>query len=233
MSENSLVLLAQLMANGISSTQKGPELEQQAKQALDGIFGERYPARSPRIIRTAALRFPDEKVPFAGLVHQDSPEKGVYGGMSLIWFPVAGHDGHPPCSLLAFVCGTRGLAPDEQILGRPGHLRHLRALSRYLAQRYGVRVWSKQDPTNLAQPVPDVIRSQWPQFRQLFSYFGNHVYAAVEIPPNGEQAFGVVAAFLDYYAWERGWAPLRAAEKEVATLKNNLRAFLFPRLLAV
>jgi hypothetical protein len=45
--------------------------------------------------------------------------------MSLIWFLVEGSDDEGSGSLLTFVCGTRGLAPDGQILGRPGHARHL------------------------------------------------------------------------------------------------------------
>ena len=67
----------------------------------------------------------DENVSFAGLLHRDSPPSGMPGGMSLIGFPVeSGQDG-TPSSLLTFVCGTRGLDPAAQILGRPGHARRL------------------------------------------------------------------------------------------------------------
>ena len=54
------------------------------------------------------------------------------GGCRLIWFPVSAEGSEPATSLLTFVCGTRGLPPDEAIMGRPGHARHLRALARYL-----------------------------------------------------------------------------------------------------
>ena len=57
-------------------------------------------------------------VPFAGMVHPDSPPSGAYGGTSIVWFPTPEHG-----SLIDFGVGTRGLAPDEGILTRPGHRR--------------------------------------------------------------------------------------------------------------
>ncbi len=53
-------------------------------------------------------------VPFAGLIHPDSPPSGPYGGMSLVWFPIKDKG-----SLLTLVVGTRGISPDMGILTRP------------------------------------------------------------------------------------------------------------------
>jgi 5-methylcytosine-specific restriction protein B len=131
--------------------------------------------------------------------------------------------------LLTFVCGTRGLSPDEGILGRPGHARHLRALRRYLSND-GVFVWTKHDPTNLGQPIPETIRKQYPHFGSVFSRYGNYIYCAVEVPHGIDKARHVVASFIDYYAWERGWAPLKASSSEVDEFKNTLRAQLFRRI---
>ena len=95
-----------------------------------------------------------DAVSFAGLVHEDSPTSGVYGGMSLIWFPIEATDDQPAGSLLTFVCGTRGLAPDEQILGRPGHARHLQALRRHVGKEPGPRDANFWRPGALAALSP-------------------------------------------------------------------------------
>ncbi len=86
------------------------ELASRTEKAIDGLFGERYRATSHRA-RRVVLMAGDQNVPFAGLLHLESPSSGVYGGMSLIWFPIAADDAGPACSLLTFVCGTRGLSP--------------------------------------------------------------------------------------------------------------------------
>ena len=116
------------------------EQDKQATAALDEIFATRYPQRA-RSARRTVFTTNDSTPAFAGLLHPDSPSSGAYGGMSLIWFPVPAADGEPGCSLLTFVCGTRGLSPDEQIMGRPGHIRHLRAwrniLDEALATTFG------------------------------------------------------------------------------------------------
>ena len=199
-----------------------------AREALDGIFGQRYPASTLRGIRTPLVPAQNH-VPFAGLVHPDSLDSGAYGGMSLVWFPVPGDETGSPVSLLTFVCGTRGLAPDDQILGRPGHARHLHALRRYLANRCGVRIWTKHDPANLSQALPQQVRDELFRFKAALDQYGHFIYAAVEVPRD-ERAREVTAAFLDYYAWERGWRPLAAIAAEVEGFRNALRTFLFPRV---
>ena len=103
-----------------------PALDGEARAALEALFGGRYQSRhyskeSARdvVIRDAyglASADGDDGVPYAGLIHPDNPTSGPYGGTSLVWFPTRDHG-----SLLSLVVGTRGLAPDEGILTRPGH----------------------------------------------------------------------------------------------------------------
>jgi len=223
----SIESLASIIAAGQPAGINREKLAEETRQAIDGLFGSRYQVRS-RYAARVALMPGAETVSFAGLVHEDSPTSGVYGGMSLVWFPVEEADEQPPGSLLTFVCGTRGLAPDEQILGRPGHARHLQALRRFLGKRHGVAVWVKHDPTNLAEPFPKVLRPSFARFKQVLDRYGNYIYAAVEVPADPEHARAVVSVFLDLYAWERGWTPLRAAKAEIDTLKGALRGCLFP-----
>ncbi len=108
--------LSALIASGLTGNRD--ELGQKTKTAIEGLFGERYRANSSRESRVA-LMSGDKNVPFAGMVHPENPTSGVYGGMSLIWFPIPADDAGAACSLLTFVCGTRGLSPDEAIMGRP------------------------------------------------------------------------------------------------------------------
>jgi 5-methylcytosine-specific restriction enzyme B len=205
------------------------EVAAHAERSIEGLFGERYRATSPHAHRVVFMSG-DQNIPFAGLLNPDNPSSGVYGGMSLIWFPIPADDAGPARSLLTFVCGTRGLAPDEGIMGRPGHARHLRALGRYLHRETGIPVWTKRDPTNLSQDVPDLVRTQFPRFSSLFGRYGQYLYAITEVPEDQEKARQVVSAFLDFYAWERDWVVLKAAEDEVAQLKCRIRAHLFPKV---
>jgi 5-methylcytosine-specific restriction protein B len=91
-------------------------------------------------------------------------------------------------------------------------------------------MWVKHDPTNLAEPFPRIMRDRFAPYRQVFDRYGNYIYAAVEVPQEPDSARGVLAAFLDFYAWERGWTPLKNAVSEIETLKLNLRANLFPKI---
>lgn len=219
--------LVQLIALGYPADRKN--LAEKTEKAIDGLFGERYRKNSPYAKRIAFMSG-DENVPFAGLLHRDSPPSGMYGGMSLAWFPVESDQDGKSSSLLTFVCGTRGLDPDAQILGRPGHARYLHAMQRFLSQKYGVMVWTKRDPTYLSQQIPEIIKDQYQQFRSVFSRYGNYIYALVEVPTKLDKAKTVVATFLDFYAWERNWTPFTAVQSEIEELRNSLRAHLFPRV---
>lgn len=221
--------LARVIANGWPPDSEEKEIRVQTDEAIKTLFGERYHSRSMYRHRTV-FQSGKENVSFAGFVHEDAPDSGAYRGMSLIWFPVGHNDEQPASSLLTLVCGTKGLSPDEHILGRPGHVRHLQGLRRYLAATVGVSAWVKHDPTNLGQPVPKIIQEQHPQFSRVYSRYGNYIYCAVEVPKDPEKAQVVAAALLDLYAWERNWTPLKAASGEITAFRNALRKHLFPRV---
>ena len=155
----SIESLASIIARGQPTDLDRDTLADRTREAVEGLFSTRYHARSRYAARVALMPGADA-VSFAGLVHEDSPTSGVYGGMSLVWFPVEGDGERAAGSLLTFVCGTRGLAPDEQILGRPGHARHLQALRRFVGKEHGAAAWVKHDPTNLAEPFPNAAEPQ-------------------------------------------------------------------------
>ncbi|CAN5510437.1 hypothetical protein BH10CYA1_BH10CYA1_52770 [soil metagenome] len=226
---SSLETLTRLVMDGLPAGDARTAAEEQTKAAIAGLFGERYHSKSPYAKRVV-LMTGDDNISFAGLVHPDSPSSGVYGGMSLIWFPIPTDGDEPGASLLTLVCGTRGLSPDEHILGRPGHLRYLRALQRYLATEAGLSCWVKHNPTDLSEPFPRVIQSNFQKFDAVLKRYGNHIYFSVEIPKDFDKARLALSSLLDLYAWERNWTPLKTYSAEIDQLRSGLRSSLFPRV---
>lgn len=195
------------------------------RSAIEKLFGARYQKRhlEPTSIRDAyalATEAGDGGVPYAGLINSDNPTSGPFGGTSVDWFP-SEHG-----SLIAFVVGTRGLAPDEGILTRPGHRRRIIALRRYLTPR-GIDVWSKPDPAALAVKVPKTVRERFPGFEKVFERYGAEIYVCALVPPEPALARDVVRAFFDLYAYERGWQIMQAAKAEYEQFHAHLRSQLF------
>jgi 5-methylcytosine-specific restriction protein B len=197
------------------------------KPLMEDLFGERYHSRhlQPTCMRDAyALAGDSDNVPYAGFINPDNPPSGPYGGTSIVWFPSTDTG-----SLIDFGVGTRGLPPDEGILMRPGHRRRIAALRRYLA-RLGVEAWTKPDPSALGITVPNTVRERFSGFESVFKRYGAEIYAAAPVPNDPKTARQVVQAFLDLYAYERGWQPLASARPDYEMFHGALRQDLFPRL---
>lgn len=197
------------------------------KDLMERLLRDRYHKRhfQPGSLRDAYSLAGDGvgKVPFAGIIHPDNPTSGPYGGTSLVWFPTPDAG-----SLIVFVVGTRGLSPDEGILMRPGHRRRVESLRRYLSREAGVTTWTKPDPAALGVTVPESVRRNFPDFKPVFTKYGPEIYVAAKVPAEPGDARQVVQAFLDLYAFERGWHPLASAKAEFDRLHSRLREDLFP-----
>ena len=195
------------------------------RPAIEKLFGERYQKRhlEPTSIRDAysLAEAGEGGVPYAGLVNPDNPPSGPYGGTSVVWFP-----SERSSSLIDFGVGTRGLAPDEGILTRPGHRRRIAALRRYLAHG-GVEAWSKPDPTALGVKVPKTVRERFSGFENVFERYGAELYVCAHVPTDSALARDVVRAFLDLYAYERNWQVLQSAKAEYEQFLSGLRSELF------
>jgi len=219
--------LADFIRQGLSVT------DESARSKLQSLFstGGRYPVRrdsGDSLIRDAYGLAKDEGgVPWAGLIHPENPHSGPYGGASLVWFPA------DKGSLLSLVVGTRGLSPDEGILTRPGHRRRVAALRRYLS-RHGIQAWSKPDPSLLDLPLPKSVSDaeQYAPFRAAFRRYGREMYCIAPVPNDVQQARVVVEAFLNVYAYERGWQPLADWKDEAAAFEADFRASLLPSMTA-
>jgi 5-methylcytosine-specific restriction enzyme B len=215
-------------------TQKGysadwPRRMREGFEGLYGSSGGRYPANAKPLVE---VRAPERQgsnddigVPFAALIHPSNPKSGPYGGMSIAIFP--GDDESP--SVLSFVVGTNGLAPDEAILGRPGHSRKVKAICAWLNGKYGkktFRAWAKQEPSRIDQPIPDNIAVQFPQYSRMFNRYGNVLYGI--FVPNRESALEALTAFLDLMFEERGVLPLATFREESERIKQEWFECLLP-----
>ena len=220
---DALQILADAIAAGSSTT------DAEILSAMKGIFGERYHKRSakdldsdrPLFIRNAYGRGggETEHVAYAGFINPDNPGSGPYGGTSLVWFP------REEGCLIDFGIGTRGLSPDEGILTRPGHRRRIASLRRYLVQHGVTMAWARQDPATIGVPVPDSIARQLPAWEPVFKRYGAELYCLAVVPKNDPAlARLIVQAFLDLYAYERGWEPLKDAKDEVRQFIAELNA---------
>ena len=199
--------------------------DQGVKPLLRTLFGELFQKRhlEESALRDAYALASDESdsgVPWAGLINPDNPPSGPYGGTSLVWFP--GEEQ----SLIGLGVGTRGLMPDEGILTRPGHRRRVAALRKLLAAR-GVEVWTKADPAAFTVEVPKSVRARFPGFEKTFQRYGREMYCNALVPTDSGRAREVVGAFVNLYAYERGWQVLKAYEVEFQEFQAALRGDLF------
>jgi 5-methylcytosine-specific restriction enzyme B len=190
------------------------------EKALKALFGSpqgRYPAVAEKVVQ---LRAPDisfeSGVPFAAYIHPNNAKSGPYGGFSFVVFPSFGEP-----ALFGLVVGTQRLAPDEAILGRPGHARKAQAICAWLNQRFGqgkLIAWAKQDPTRTEIQIPDHIASSWPQFRDAFDTYGHVMYAVFKPTTDKSTTIEALTAILDLMFEERGIlpnAPHRANREKV------------------
>lgn len=208
----------------------GRDWTERNKEAFDALFGApagRYRKDAGKLVALRAPFFEDDSgVPFAALIHPSNPTSGPYGGMSFVLFPVDGE----PC-LIAMVVGTQGLAPDEVILGRPGHARKMQAIARWLNRAFGAGrqvAWAKQDPTRVDIDMPDILRRDWSAYQRVFERYGKVIYAAYKPSDDRATTAEVLAAFLDVLFEERGQTPLAAHADHAAKLRAAWFAHLMP-----
>jgi len=219
---DSLQVLADAIAAGIETS------DTKMLEAMRGIFGHRYGKRSvrdldhpdrPAFIRNAYGKggSATEHVAYAGFINPDNPSSGPYGGTSLVWFPT-----EEGC-LIDFGIGTRGLSPDEGILTRPGHRRRIASLRRYLVSKGVSIAWARQDPATIGVPVPSLVTEKLPAWKSVFERYGKELYC-LALVPKGDPAKArlVVQAFLDLYAYERGWERLKSVDNEITDFVARL-----------
>jgi 5-methylcytosine-specific restriction protein B len=198
------------------------------EKALTALFGSRYAKRAERSL---ALRAPDMKgsdtgVPYAAYIHPSNADQGAYGGMSFVIFPAEG----APC-LVAMVVGTQGLAPDETILGRPGHARKMQAICAWLNHRFGAGVqvaWAKQDPTRVDIDLPGPVQKAWEVYERALKRYGRVLYAIYRPADDRAGTVAALTAMLDILFQERGYMPLKEFEDDALAVQSAWFDHLMP-----
>jgi 5-methylcytosine-specific restriction protein B len=199
------------------------------EKALAALFGTRYAKRAADSVR---LRAPEMKggtdtgVPYAAYIHPSNADSGAYGGMSFVIFPVE----DSPC-LVAMVIGTQGLAPDETILGRPGHARKMQAVCTWLNQQFGGGeqvAWAKQDPTRVDIDVPPSILNSWQMYDRAFKRYGRVLYAIFRPRDDRAGTLAAVTAMLDIMFGERGQTPLTEFKSDARAVESEWFQHLMP-----
>lgn len=207
---------------------------QQAEKIFSNFLqeGERYlkKARNVTSIRSPKITLEENGgVPYFALIHPSNAPSGPYGGMSFVLFP-----SQEKASLISLGIGTQGLAPDENVLGRPGHARKLSAICKLLNQKYGNQhrvAWAKKDPCRTDLPMPQDVRTDFndEHYQRTFDRYGNVLYAIVDVSSFNDDAIAeVLKLFLDLMFEERG-VPIKAScVKDAEKAKQEYLSCLLP-----
>ena len=166
-------------------------------EAVRGLLGRVYDERyhkgahyRDRFQLRVNLQKDNDAASYAGWITSENPTSGPYQGTSFVWFP--GTDG----SVAVLVIGTDGFGADTAILGRPGHARRLRALSRL---RRG-KLWVKPDLLDITSEVPLATAQTWPEIPAARKAYSRVIYAAVAIKKDADRE--VLEDLLDFFFYE-------------------------------
>lgn len=212
------------------------------RQAFNADIKDRYSRvkdfdskRSPEETRFQLRVNSDTKegaVPYVALIAPDQDTSGPYGGMSFVIFPA---DEKGP-ALICMGIGTQSIAPDDMVLGKPGHARRCRAITRWVAALPdGGFTWSKRDPVRTDLDLPKIVKSQLGRWDQSLRKYGPVLYACHASSGTGsddDQAAQIASltAFLDLFMDERCIDRKQATEKEALAMRMEWLAHLLPSL---
>lgn len=190
------------------------------RELLGRVYDERcHSARHHRDVYQLRvnLQKKDDSASYAGWITAENPTSGPYQGTSLVWFP--GEQG----SVAVLNIGTDGFGADAHILGRPGHRRRLKALSRL----HGGRTWVKPDLLDIATDVPAATADQWPSIPAARKAYGRVIYAATAVRTADDQER--VADLLDLFFDEHGTPLTGPARERWNTRTQHIAGAIFPR----
>lgn len=211
--------LIDAMVQGRAWTQESPN---DAARALMGrVYDERYQSyawqKSKYQVR-ANLQVDESSGAYGAWITAENPSSGPFQGTSFTWFPGIGGS-------VAILCiGLDGFGQDTHILGRPGHRRRLKALSRL----HRGRLWVKPDLLDLATPVPKSVSGSWPEIPGALKAYDRVIYAAVPVTQRKDAA--LVEDLLDLYFFEHDTPPTGTAKARWEQRQTAIASELFPRV---
>jgi 5-methylcytosine-specific restriction protein B len=195
---------------------------------MEGLWASsgRYRDASKAFAVRAPEGFSPSDAPFAAIIDASNASSGPYGGMSLVLFPTADAP-----ALIAMVVGTQGLAPDEEVLTRPGHGRKLAAIAHWLSAEFGggeLVAWAKNDPTRVDIELPSMVIDRLPAYRDAFRRYGNEIYALFAPSDDRQATNRALAAFIDLTFSERHIEPRAAFKIHVQETRAAYSQYLLP-----
>jgi 5-methylcytosine-specific restriction enzyme B len=206
--------------------------KQRCEDAFEELYSSqdaRYPEKAKKVTTLRAPGFSTESgVPFAALIHPSNPDSGAYGGMSFVIFPI----NNGPC-LVSLGIGTQGLSPDEEVLGRPGHARKVKAICNMINSQFGngnMLAWSKQDPTRTDLDIPLNIRQIFEDYSSVFDRYGKVLYGIFRPIENQEATVKLLKAFIDLKFEERGIIPRANSKQDYENIRAEYFTHLFPKV---
>ena len=189
------------------------------RELLGRVYDERYHSASyhrDRFQTRVNMQKKDDAASYAGWITSENPSSGPYQGTSFVWFP--GVEG----SVAVLVIGTDGFGADTAILGRPGHARRLRAISRL----HRGKVWVKPDLLDVSTEVPSVISQQWPDISAALKAYTRVIYAAVSVRSDTDGR--VVEDLLDLFFHEHGTPLTGVVKKHWERRLEEIAGAVFP-----
>jgi len=193
-----------------------------AVRALLGrVYDERYHSgayHKDHFQLRVNLQKKDDAASYAGWITSENPTSGPYQGTSFVWFP------GPKGSVAVLVIGTDGFGADTAILGRPGHARRLRALSRL----HRGKMWVKPDLLDVSTEVPNVIAQQWPDISAALKAYSRVIYAAASIRSAADGR--VVEDLLDLFFHEHATPLTGDAKKRWERRLEEIAGAVFPQV---
>lgn len=189
------------------------------RELMDRVYNERFHRAShhkERFQIRVNLQKKEDAASYAGWITAENPTSGPYQGTSFVWFP--GEAG----SVAVLGIGTDGFGTDTAILGRPGHARRLRALTRL----HQGKLWVKPDLLDIANEVPAAVSQRWPDITSALKAYGRVIYAAVAVRATEDGA--VVEDLLDLFFHEHGIPLTSDAKKRWDARLDAIAAAVFP-----
>lgn len=213
--------------------------EEKARAGISDAIRERY-----KNIRDVSQKRNDEKriqlrvnaeagegaIPFAAILGPDQELSGPYGGMSVVLFP---SDSAEEPALVALVVGTNGLAPDEMILGRPGHARKCAAIASWMNQMLPSSAWAKRDPVRIDLEMPKTLSPRLEPWQSAVGKYGKVLYLTFAPPKRrtadtDEKVTRAVTAVFDLFFDERRINLKKDAEVEAEHLRRSWMKAILP-----
>ena len=210
-----------------------------ARPAFSSALSARYPrVRDLTIKKNEEQRFQlrvnadatDGARPFAALLPPDQELTGGYGGMSFVMFP-ADKPGAP--AIISMGVGSNGLAPDEAILGRPGHGRKCAAIASWLNTRAAGAAWAKRDPVRIDLPLPRLLTQHLEPWENALKDYGRLLYATFVPAPERTAATDAIAldaitAFIDLFFDERRIVPKKEFQDDADRIRRSWMSRVLP-----